>query len=111
MNYDDAIDFIAELSEFLRLQIGIGPQYGTLGHVTGGVLSHQVLHNDPNCESYDENGVRIECQLNEQDKNAVNGVYLALLNIISEGRNSKFCEKLKQLAQYVKSRQPQLKSL
>lgn len=52
MNKEYAIVFLEELKDFLTLDIGVGEIFGTLGHDAGGVLSHEVLCNDPCCTAY-----------------------------------------------------------
>ena len=93
MTVSDIVVLLEEVKDFLR-DIGCGDIYGTLGHDAGGVLSHSVLHNDPQCWELDENGNRVTCQLNPRDKRNVTDVYNDLNNVIDKGQSQEFVERL-----------------
>ncbi len=48
MKVSDIVVLLEEIKDYLEY-IGCGDMYGVLGHDVGGVLSHSVLHNDPQC--------------------------------------------------------------
>lgn len=48
MRVSDIVVLLEEVKDFLEY-IGCGDIYGALGHDAGGILSHSVLHNDPQC--------------------------------------------------------------
>lgn len=104
MNKEQAIVFLEELKDFLRLDIGVGEIFGTLGHDAGGVLSHEVLCNDPCCTVYDENGKEITCNLKGRDLKNVEQVWCDLVNIIHKGRDeNQFVQKIDDLINTIKS--------
>ena len=86
MTVSDIVVLLEEVKDFLR-DIGCGDIYGTLGHDAGGVLSHDVLFNDPHCQSFDQDGKLMTCQLNPRDKRNVTDVYNDLNNVIDKGQS------------------------
>lgn len=93
MRVSDIVVLLEEVKDFLEY-IGCGDIYGALGHDAGGILSHSVLHNDPQCWELDENGNRVTCQLNPGDKRNVTDVYNDLNNVIDKGQSQEFVERL-----------------
>ena len=93
MRVSDIVVLLEEVKDFLEY-IGCGDIYGALGHDAGGILSHSVLHNDPQCWELDENGNRVTCQLNPRDKRNVTDVYNDLNNVIDKGQSQEFVERL-----------------
>lgn len=93
MGVSDIVVLLEEVKDFLEY-IGCGDIYGALGHDAGGILSHSVLHNDPQCWELDENGNRVTCQLNPRDKRNVTDVYNDLNNVIDKGHSQEFVERL-----------------
>ena len=93
MTVSDIVVLLEEVKDFLEY-IGCGDIYGALGHDAGGILSHSVLHNDPQCWELDENGNRVTCQLNPRDKRNVTDVYNDLNNVIDKGQSQEFVERL-----------------
>jgi hypothetical protein len=87
---------LEELKDFLR-DIGCGDIYGTLGHDSGGILSHAVLHNDPCCHEIDSDGNMVTCQLNPRDKLNVSKVYDDIRGIIDRGRENCFIQKIDEI--------------
>ena len=83
MGVSDIVVLLEEVKDFLEY-IGCGDIYDALGHDAGGILSHSVLHNDPQCLELDENGNRVTCQLNPRDKRNVTDVYNDLNNVIDK---------------------------
>ena len=93
-----------ELKDFLVFDIGIGDLFGKLGHDSGGVLSHQVLHNDPCCTAFDKNGFEMTCNLNGMDYKNVETVWKDLVGIIHKGRDeNQFVQKIDDLINTIKS--------
>ena len=101
MTVSDIVVLLEEVKDFLR-DIGCGDIYGTLGHDAGGVLSHSVLHNDPQCWELDENGNRVTCQLNPRDKRNVTDVYNDLNNVIDKGQSQEFVDRLGDAIEHLK---------
>ena len=93
MKTNDIVVLLEEVKDYLEY-IGCGDMYGVLGHDAGGVLSHEVLHNDPHCWELDENGNRVTCQLNPRDKLNVTDVYNDLNEVIDRGQSREFVERL-----------------
>ena len=101
MTVSDIVVLLEEVKDFLR-DIGCGEIYGTLGHDAGGILSHSVLHNDPQCWELDENGNRVTCQLNPRDKRNVTDVYNDLNNVIDKGQSQEFVDRLGDAIEHLK---------
>lgn len=93
MRVSDIVVLLEEVKDFLEY-IGCGDIYGALGHDAGGILSHSVLHNDPQCQSFDANGNLMTCQLKGSDKRNVTDVYNDLNNVIDKGQSQEFVERL-----------------
>ena len=93
MTNSDLVVLLEEVKDFLEY-IGCGDIYGALGHDAGGILSHSVLHNDPQCWELDENGNRVTCQLNPSDKRNVTDVYNDLNRVLDRGQSQEFVERL-----------------
>lgn len=94
MKKEETIKLLEEVVDFLTMQIGIGDRYGDLGHVTGGVLSHGLLNNDPHCYSVNDDGIKKESTLNPEDYVQVEYVWHELEHIIKKGTDMKFVERL-----------------
>ncbi len=101
MRVSDIVVLLEEVKDFLEY-IGCGDIYGALGHDAGGILSHSVLHNDPQCWELDENGNRVTCQLNPRDKRNVTDVYNDLNNVIDKGQSQEFVERLGDAIEHLK---------
>ena len=101
MRVSDIVVLLEEVKDYLEY-IGCGDIYGALGHDAGGILSHSVLHNDPQCWELDENGNRVTCQLNPRDKRNVTDVYNDLNNVIDKGQSQEFVERLGDAIEHLK---------
>ena len=101
MRVSDIVVLLEEVKDFLEY-IGCGDIYGALGHDAGGILSHSVLHNDPQCWELDENGNRVTCQLNPRDKRNVTDVYNDLNNVIDKGQSQEFVDRLGDAIEHLK---------
>ena len=86
MTVSDIVVLLEEVKDFLQ-DIGCGDIYGTLGHDASGVLSHSVLHNDPQCQELDAQGDVVTCQLQSRDKQNITDVYDDLNEVIDRVRS------------------------
>lgn len=101
MTVSDIVVLLEEVKDFLR-DIGCGDIYGTLGHDAGGVLSHDVLFNDPHCKSFDQDGKLMTCQLNPKDKRNITNIYDDLNHIIDKGQSQEFVDRLGDAIEHLK---------
>ena len=93
MTNSDIVVLLEEVKDYLEY-IGCGDIYGVLGHDAGGVLSHSVLHNDPDCQTFDADGNQVTCQLKGSDKANVTAVYNDLNEVIDRGQNQEFVDRI-----------------
>lgn len=102
MNNEEMIELLKSVNKFLKMKVGIGEQYGTLGHDAGGILSHQILNNDPQCYNVNPDGTKIESTLSDSDYELVEQVWKDLNSVIDEGRNERFVERIEELIESLK---------